>query len=38
MQVYFYHLVTRNKMQLGQIIHFDQHEKNTLYRFFYEKE
>ena len=35
---FVYHLVTRNKMQLGQIIHFDQHEKNTLYRFFFEKE
>ena len=35
---YVYHLVTRNKMQLGQILHFGQHEKNTLYRFFFEKE
>ncbi|MCH7323743.1 DUF2441 domain-containing protein [Solibacillus sp. MA9] len=35
---YVYHLVTRNKMQLGQIIYFDQHEKNTLYRFFFEQE
>lgn len=35
---YVYHLVTRNKMQLGQILYFGQHEKNTLYRFFFEKE
>lgn len=35
---YVYHLVTRNKMQLGQIIHFENNEKNTLYKFFFEKE
>jgi len=34
----FYHVVTRNKMSVGQIIHFDQDQKNTLYRFFFEKE
>ncbi|MDN4608571.1 DUF2441 domain-containing protein [Sporosarcina highlanderae] len=37
-QFYAYHLVTRNKMNLGQIIHFDNNQKNTLYRFFFEKE
>lgn len=25
-------------MILGQVIHFDDDQKNTLYRFFYEKE
>jgi len=34
----FFHVVTRNKMSVGQIIHFDQDQKNTLYRFFFEKE
>lgn len=34
----FYHIVTRNKMNVGQIIHFDRDQKNTLYRFFFEKE
>lgn len=34
----FYHIVTRNKMNVGQIIHFDKDQKNTLYRFFFEKE
>lgn len=33
-----YHLVTRNKMHLGQTIHFESNERNTLYRFFFEKE
>lgn len=31
---YVYHIVTRNKMNLGQIINFDQNQKNTLYHFF----
>ncbi|KHL93659.1 hypothetical protein QW71_22340 [Paenibacillus sp. IHB B 3415] len=35
---YVYHIVTRNKMNLGQIINFDQNQKNTLYHFFFEKE
>ncbi|SOC41486.1 DUF2441 domain-containing protein [Ureibacillus acetophenoni] len=34
----FYHVVTRKKMNVGQIIHFDQDQKNTLYRFFFENE
>lgn len=33
-----YHIVTRNKMSLGQIITFDKNQKNTLYRFFFERE
>ncbi len=33
-----YHLVTRKKMSLGQIIHFDDNQKNTLYSFFFERE
>lgn len=35
---FVYHMVTRNKMSLGQVIHFDHDQKNTLYRFFFEKE
>lgn len=35
---YVYHIVTRNKMNLGQIIIFDENQKNTLYRFFFERE
>ena len=35
---YVYHIVTRNKMNVGQSIHFDQNQKNTLYGFFFEKE
>ncbi len=37
-ELYAYHLVTRNKMTLGQVIHFDMDQKNTLYRFFFERE
>ncbi|MFD3450117.1 DUF2441 domain-containing protein [Microbacteriaceae bacterium 4G12] len=37
-EMYVYHIVTRKKMSLGQIINFDQSENNTLYRFFFEKE
>ena len=33
-----YHIVTRNKMHLGQIIDFDENQYNTLYRFFFETE
>lgn len=32
-----YHIVTRNKMNLGQIIFFDKNQNNTLYRFFFER-
>jgi hypothetical protein len=33
-----YHIVTNKKMKLGQIINFDEHQKNTLHHFFFEKE
>lgn len=33
-----YHIVTRQRMNLGQIIRFDENQKNTLYHFFFEKE
>lgn len=33
-----YHIVTRNKMTLGQIINFDKNQKNSLYHFFFERE
>jgi len=35
---YAYHIVTRRKMNIGQIIHFDNNQTNTLYHFFFEKE
>lgn len=35
---YVYHIVTRKKMQLGQIILFDNEQKNTLFQYFFEKE
>lgn len=37
-ELYVFHIVTRNKMSLGQIINFDRNQKNTLYRFFFERE
>ncbi|MEX3747172.1 DUF2441 domain-containing protein [Lysinibacillus xylanilyticus] len=37
-EFYVYHIVTRNKMTTGQIINFDKNQKNTLYRFFFERE
>ena len=37
-ELYVYHIVTREKMSLGQIINFDKKQKNTLYRFFFERE
>lgn len=33
-----YHIVTRKKMNLGQIIFFDKNQNNALYRFFFERE
>ena len=33
-----YHIVTNKEMSLGQIINFDNNQKNTLYRFFFERE
>ncbi|MGE6536323.1 DUF2441 domain-containing protein [Bacillus luti] len=37
-EFYAYHIVTREKMSVGQIIHFDKNQTNTLYRFFFERE
>lgn len=37
-ELYVYHLVTRKKMTLGQIISFNNKQKNTLYHFFFERE
>ncbi|XRG80115.1 DUF2441 domain-containing protein [Rossellomorea sp. GAMAL-10_SWC] len=37
-EIYVYHIVTRKKMNLGQIIDFDSDQKNTLYSFFFEME
>lgn len=37
-QKYLYHLVTRNKMNPGQILQLGKDSNNTLYRFFFEKE
>ncbi|WP_440960546.1 DUF2441 domain-containing protein [Paenibacillus nitricinens] len=37
-ELYVYHIVTRRKMDIGQIISFDKNQKNTLYHFFFEKE
>ena len=36
-ELYVFHVVTRNKMSLGQIISFDKNQRNTLYSFFFEK-
>ncbi|CUB11368.1 hypothetical protein BN2127_JRS1_03154 [Bacillus cereus] len=35
---FVYHIVTRKKMKIGQIIHFNKNQHNTLYHFFFEKE
>lgn len=37
-ELYVYHIVTKKKMSLGQMIYFDDNQKNTLYHFFFEKE
>lgn len=37
-ELYVYHIVTRKKMSLGQIINFNKNQKNTLYSFFFERE
>lgn len=37
-EFYAYHIVTNKKMSLGQVIHFDENQTNTLYRVFFEKE
>ncbi len=36
-ELYVYHIVTRKKMSLGQIINFDKNQNNTLYHFFFER-
>lgn len=33
-----FHIVTRKKMHLGQMISFDKNQHNTLYHFFFERE
>lgn len=35
---YVFHIVTREKMKIGQIINFDKDQRNTLYNFFFERE
>lgn len=35
---YVFHIVTREKMKLGQMINFDKDQRNTLYNFFFERE
>ncbi|PEA56086.1 hypothetical protein CON64_05515 [Bacillus pseudomycoides] len=37
-ELYVYHIVTRKKMSLGQIINFNENQNNALYRFFFERE
>lgn len=37
-EFFVYHLVTRTKMYLGQIINFEDNQNNALYRFFFERE
>ena len=37
-EFYAYHVVTRKRMSLGQIINFDKNQHNTLYRFFFDRE
>ncbi|PLT28653.1 DUF2441 domain-containing protein [Peribacillus deserti] len=37
-ELFAYHIVTREKMFLGQIINMDKDQNNTLYRFFFERE
>ncbi|PHE22669.1 hypothetical protein COF41_02635 [Bacillus toyonensis] len=37
-EFYAYHIVTKKKMNIGQIIHFDNNQTNTLYHFFFERE
>ncbi|MGE8057636.1 DUF2441 domain-containing protein [Bacillus mycoides] len=37
-EFYAYHIVTRNTMRIGQIIHFAKNQTNTLFHFFFERE
>ncbi|EMI9086398.1 DUF2441 domain-containing protein [Bacillus cereus group sp. RP37] len=36
-EFYAYHIVTNKKMNIGQIIHFDKNQTNTLFHFFFER-
>ncbi|PEJ08040.1 DUF2441 domain-containing protein [Bacillus wiedmannii] len=36
-EFYTYHIVTRKKMNIGQIIYFDKNQTNTLFHFFFER-
>lgn len=36
--LFVYHIVTRKEMKLGQVLHFDKKQHNTLYHFFFEGE
>ncbi|WP_341517863.1 DUF2441 domain-containing protein [Bacillus paramobilis] len=37
-EFYAYHIVTKKKMKMGQIIHFNKNQTNTLFQFFFERE
>ncbi|MGG0704935.1 DUF2441 domain-containing protein [Bacillus paramobilis] len=37
-EFYAYHIVTKKKMKIGQIIHFNTNQTNTLFQFFFERE
>lgn len=37
-ELYVYHIVTKKRLSLGQVIYFDDNQKNALYHFFFEKE
>ena len=37
-EFYVYHIVTGNKMEIGQIIEFNKSQHNKLYHFFFDKE
>ncbi|HDR3490648.1 DUF2441 domain-containing protein [Bacillus wiedmannii] len=37
-EFFAYHIVTKKKMNIGQIIHFDKNQTNILFHFFFERE
>ncbi|HDR7795694.1 TPA: DUF2441 domain-containing protein [Bacillus luti] len=37
-EFFVYHIVTRKKMKIGQIIQFNKNQTNTLFHFFFERE
>lgn len=37
-EFYAYHIVTRKRMHIGQMIPFKKNQHNTLYNFFFERE